>query len=66
MIARRMPSDTEFERALRTRSRHAFKCCFYLLTTLESSWQAKGPLGLSGGTFSMKYIMPKNAFNSVE
>ena len=39
--ARRMPSDAEFERALRTRDCYAFKRGFYLLTTLENSWHAK-------------------------
>lgn len=38
--ARRMPSDAEFERALRTRDCYAFKRGFYLLTTLENSWHA--------------------------
>ena len=39
--ARCMPSDAEFERALRTRDCYAFKRGFYLLTTLENSWHAK-------------------------
>ena len=42
--ARRMPSNAEFERALRTRDCYAFKRGFYPPTTLESSWHAKGPL----------------------
>ena len=35
--ARRMPSDAEFERTLRTRDCCAFKCGFYLFATFESS-----------------------------
>ena len=42
--ARRMPSDAEFERALRTRDCYAFKRGFYLLTTLENCWHVKDPL----------------------
>ncbi len=45
-----MPSNAEFERALRTRDRYAFKRGFYLLTTLENSWHAKDPLDFSGDT----------------
>ena len=43
--ARRMPSDAEFERALRTRDCYAFKRGFYLLTSLENSWHTMGLLG---------------------
>ena len=50
--ARRMPSDAEFERALRARDCYAFKRSFCLLTALENSWHAKDPLDFSGGTFS--------------
>lgn len=64
--ARRMPSDAEFERALRTRDCYAFERCFYLLTTLENSWHAKDPLDFSGGNFSIEHIMPQNALNSAE
>ena len=64
--ARRMPSDAEFERALRTRDCYAFKRGFYLLTTLENSWHAKDPLDFSGGNFSIEHIMPQNALNSVK
>ena len=64
--ARRMPSDAEFERALRTRDCYAFKRGFYLLTTLENSWHAKDPLDFSGGNFSIEHIMPQNALASVE
>lgn len=64
--ARRMPSDAEFERALRTRDCYAFKRDFYLLTTLENSWHAKDPLDFSGGNFSIEHIMPRNALASVE
>ena len=39
--ARRMPSDSEFERALRTRDCYVFKRGFYLLTTLENSHHEK-------------------------
>ena len=56
--ARRMPSDAEFERALRTRDCYAFERCFYLLTTLENSWHAKDSLDFTGGTFSIEHIMP--------
>ena len=49
--ARRMPSDAEFERALRTRDCYAFKRGFYPLTTLENSWHAKDSLDFSGLTF---------------
>lgn len=64
--ARRMPSDSEFERALRTRDCYAFKRGFYLLTTLENSWHAKDPLDFSGGNFSIEHIMPQNALASAE
>lgn len=49
--ARRMPSDAEFERALRTRDRCASKRGRYLLTTLENSWHAMDSLGFSGLPF---------------
>ena len=62
--ARRMPSDAEFERALRTRDCYAFKRGFYLLTTLENSWHAKDPLDFTGGNFSIEHIMPQNALAS--
>lgn len=58
--ARRMPSDAEFERALRTRDCYAFKRGFYLLATLENSWHAKDPLDFSDGTFSIERTMPHN------
>ena len=58
--ARRMPSDAEFERALRTRDCYAFKRGFYLLTTLENSWHVKDSLDFSGVTFSIERIMPHN------
>lgn len=64
--ARRMPSDAEFERALRTRDCYAFKRGFYLLTALENSWHAKDPLDFSGGAFSIERIVPQNALNSAE
>lgn len=62
--ARRMPSDDEFERALRTRDCYAFKRSLYLLTTLENSWHVKDPLDFSGGTFTIEHIMPRNALNN--
>ena len=55
--ARRMPSDAEFERALRTRDCYAFKRGFYLLITLENSWHAKDPLDFSDGNFSIEHKM---------
>lgn len=61
-----MPSDAEFERALRSRDCYAFKRGFYLLTTLENSWHAKDPLDFSGGTFTIEHIMPQNALASAE
>ena len=64
--ARRMPSDAEFERALRTLDCYAFKRGFYLLTTLENSWHAKDPLDFSGGNFSIEHIMLQNALASTE
>lgn len=64
--ARRMPSDAEFERALRTRDCYAFKRGFYLLTTLENSYHTKDPLDFSGGAFTIEHIMPRNALNSQE
>lgn len=64
--ARRMPSDAEFEWALRTRDCYAFKRGFCLLTTLEDSWHAKDPLDFSGGTFSIEYGIPQNVLNSAE
>ena len=64
--ARRMPSDAEFERALRMRDCYEFKRRFYLLTTLENSWHAKDPLDFSGGNFSIEHIMPQNALASAE
>lgn len=64
--ARRMPSETEFERALRTRDCYAFKRGFYLLTTLENSYHTKDPLDFMGGTFTIEHIMPQNALVSAE
>lgn len=64
--ARRMPSDAEFERALRTRDCYAFKRGFYLLTTLENSYHTKDPLDFSGGTFTIEHVMPQNALASAE
>ena len=61
-----MPTDAEFERALRTRDFRALKRGFYLLTTLENSRHAKDPMDFSGGTFSIEHIMPQNALASVE
>ena len=62
----RMPSDAEFERALRTRDCYAFKRGFYLLTTLENGWHVKDPLDYSGGNFSIEHIMSQNALASAE
>lgn len=64
--ARRMPSDMEFERALRTRDCYSFKRGFYLLTTLENSYHTKDPLDFSGGAFTIEHIMPRNALGSAE
>ena len=64
--ARRMPSDAEFERALRMRNCYEFKRRFYLLTTLENSWHAKDSLDFSGGTFSIEHIMLQNVRATVE
>lgn len=64
--ARRMPSDTEFERALRTRDCYAFKRGFYLLTTLENSYHTKDPLDFSGGAFTIEHIMPQNVLAGAE
>lgn len=50
--ARRMPSDGEFERALKTRDCYAFKRSLYLLTTLENSLHERDPLDFSGGIFT--------------
>ena len=64
--ARRMPSDAEFERALKTRDCYAFKRGFHLLTTLENSYHTKDPLDFSGGAFTIEHIMPQNALASAE
>ena len=64
--ARRMPSDAEFERALRTRDCYAFKRGFYLLTTLENSYHTRDPLDFTGGAFTIEHIMPQNALASGE
>ena len=58
--ARRMPSDAEFERALRTRDCYVFNRGFCLLTTLESGWHAKGPLDFSGLAFDapVRFLSP--------
>ena len=64
--ARRMPSDAEFERALRTRDCYAFKRGFYLLTTLENSYHTKDPLDFTDGAFTIEHIMPQNALASAE
>ena len=64
--ARRMPSDAEFGRALKTRDCYAFKRGFCLLTTLENSWHAKDPLDFSGSAFSVEHVMPQNALASAE
>lgn len=64
--ARRMPSDTEFERALKTRDCYVFKRGFYLLTTLENSYHTKDPLDFTGGSFTIEHVMPQNALASAE
>lgn len=64
--ARRMPSDTEFEQALRRRDCYAFKRGFYLLTTLENSYHTKDPLDFTGGAFTIEHVMPQNALASAE
>ncbi|WP_417801947.1 hypothetical protein [Thermophilibacter provencensis] len=61
-----MPSDAEFERALRVRDCCAFKRGFYLLATLENSYHVKDSLDFSGGTFTIERIMPQNALASGE
>ena len=61
-----MPSDTEFEQALRRRDCYAFKRGFYLLTTLENSYHTKDPLDFTGGAFTIEHIMPQNALASAE
>lgn len=61
-----MPSDAEFERALRMRNCYAFKRGFYLLTALENSYHAKDPLDFTGGTFTIEQIMLQNALASLE
>ena len=64
--ARRMPSDADFERALKTRDCYAFKRGFYLLSTLENSYHSKDPLNFASGTFTIEHIMPQNALNNPE
>ena len=64
--ARRMPSDAEFERALKTRDCYAFKRGFYLLITLENSYHTKDPLDFTGGAFTVGHIMLQNALASAE
>ena len=56
-----MPSDAEFERALRTRDCYSFKRGLYLLTTLGNSWHAKDPLDFSGGNFSIEHHTLQNS-----
>lgn len=50
--ARRMPSDDEFERALRMRDLYAFKWGLRLPTPFVNSWQAKDPQNFSGVFFT--------------
>lgn len=61
--ARRMPTDDEFERALKTRDCYTFRRSFYLLSTLENSHHPKNPLDFSGGGYTIEHIMPRNALN---
>lgn len=61
--ARRMPTDDEFERALKTRDCYTFRRSFYLLSTLENSHHPKNPLDFSDGGYTIEHIMPRNALN---
>lgn len=61
--ARRLPTDEEFERTLRTRDCYAFRRGFYLLSTLENSHHPKNPLDFSGGGYTIEHIMPRNALS---
>ena len=61
--SRRMPTNEEFERALRTRDCYTFKRGFYLLSTLENSHHPKNPLDLYNGSYTIEHIMPQNALN---
>ena len=58
-----MPTDDEFERALKTRDCYTFRRSFYLLSTLENSHHPKNPLDFSGGGYTIEHIMPRNALN---
>lgn len=59
--ARRMPTDADFERALRTRDCYAFRRGFFLLSALENSYHPKDPRDFAGGTYTIEHIMPRNA-----
>lgn len=59
--ARRMPTDADFERALRTRDCYAFRRGFFLLSALENSYHPKDPRDYAGGTYTIEHIMPRNA-----
>ena len=59
--ARRMPTDADFERALRTRDCYAFRRGFFLLTALENSYHPKDQKDFASGTYTIEHIMPRNA-----
>lgn len=61
-----MPTDDEFERALKTRDCYTFRRSFYLLSTLENSHHPKNTLEFSDGGYTIEHIMPQNALASAE
>lgn len=58
---RRMPTDLEFEQALKARDCYTFRRGFFLLSALENSYHPKDPKDFSTGTYSIEHIMPRNA-----
>lgn len=64
--ARLVPSDSELERTFKTSGCYELKRFFILLTTLESSWRAKGTLDFLSGAFSIGRIMSQNALSSAK
>lgn len=64
--ARRMPTNAEFERALKTRDCYAFRRGRYLLSTLENSYHPKNPPNLIDANHTIEHIMPRNALAHAE
>lgn len=64
--ARRMPTDGEFESALRTRDAYGFKRCMLLLSRLENSYHPGAERSFTNGGYTIEHIMPQAALKNTE